>query len=127
MPKLKNNSKSPFILEFGGAHTGAPQAPAAFLKQVHGTTCRLVDAATSSDTEGDIILTRTPGLAIGVVTADCAPLALYDEKNHAAAMVHAGWRGAVAGVVQQALKSMHDHFGTIPQNVLASIGPCALH
>ena len=114
-----------FELQFGDATSSTPTEPAAFLKQVHGTTCQLVSAASYREMEGDALLTNTPGLSIGVVTADCAALALYDEKNHAAAMVHAGWRGAVAGVVGQALKSMHEHFGTKNDNVLAYIGPCA--
>ncbi len=125
MPKLKNSSNTHFTLQFGGALTGAPQPPAAFLKQVHGATCHVVDAASDRTLEGDAILTSTKGLSIALRSADCVPLALYDAKNHAAAMVHAGWRGAVAGVVPAALKSMQEHFGTVPENLTAYIGPCA--
>ena len=114
-----------FTLQFGDASTIASKAPCAFLKQVHGTTCHLVSAQCDRELQGDSLLTSTPGLGIGVVTADCVPLALYDAKNHAAAMVHAGWRGAVAGVVFETIKQMHKHFGTQPQNVTAYIGPCA--
>ena len=92
---------------------------------MHGTTCQLVDAPSDCKLEGDAILTSTTGLGIGVRTADCLPLALYDEQHHAAAVVHAGWRGAVAGVVPTAIKSMQTHFGTTPQGLTAYIGPCA--
>ena len=122
MPTI--NTKK-FTLHFGDAHSEMPTVPTAFLKQVHGTTCRLVSAPENREHEGDALLTSTRGLGIGVVTADCLPLALYDSTNHAAAIVHAGWRGAVAGIAAQTLKEMHTHFGTLPENVTAYIGPCA--
>ena len=114
-----------FTLQFGDISTAPSPAPTAFLKQVHGATCVVVNAAADREQEGDVVLTSTPGLRIAVRTADCVPLAFYDTQNHAAAMVHAGWRGAVAGVVQAAMKSMHNEFGTTPQNLSAYIGPCA--
>ena len=122
---MLNINTDHFALQFGDAHSGLTAAPCAFLKQVHSATCRVVTSQTYREYEGDSLLTRTPGLAIGVVTADCVPLALYDAKNHAAAMVHAGWRGALGGVVQETIKEMQAQFATTPEGLMAYIGPCA--
>src|SRR5262249_20626840 len=72
---------------------------------------------------GDAILEDTPGSVVAVKTADCIPVLLVDERHHAVAAVHAGWRGTVAGIVGRAIEAMGDRFGTAPVDLHAAIGP----
>ena len=74
---------------------------------------------------GDFIITDTAGLGIGVFTADCLPIVLYDEQHYACAVVHAGWRGAVNGIAARALDMMRFAFGTQPEHVRVYFGPSA--
>jgi len=62
-------------------------------------------------------------LCVGVSTADCIPLLLYDFDHHAACAVHAGWRGTVARIVQNAIATMHSSFAAEPSRLRACIGP----
>ena len=97
--------------------------------QVHGTEVLQVGQAVpwegmADDLEGvDAMMTDVAGICIGVSTADCIPVLLYDEAHHAAAAVHAGWRGTVKRIVQKTVESMHHHFGTRPEDLKAVIGP----
>jgi YfiH family protein len=71
------------------------------------------------------LVTNKPGAAIGVLTADCLPIVLHDEKKHACGVVHAGWRGSVAGIAVRALGAMTKHFGTDPRDIKIYFGPAA--
>jgi YfiH family protein len=73
--------------------------------------------------EGDALVSRTPGVAVSVRTADCFPILLADPETRAVAAVHAGWRGTAAGVVRTSLERMRTEFGTDPKNIFAAIGP----
>jgi hypothetical protein len=73
--------------------------------------------------EADAIITSTPGLAVGILTADCVPLLLSDPVAGLVAAVHAGWRGFVAGVIEMTLGVMASTFGTRSKDVLVAIGP----
>jgi YfiH family protein len=70
----------------------------------------------------DAIVTRMRALAIGVTTADCGPVLLADPKAHVIGAVHAGWRGALAGVVEAAVDAM-ERLGAERQQIRAAIGP----
>ena len=72
----------------------------------------------------DIVITDVPSVCIGVSTADCTPVILYDIKHHATAAVHAGWRGMKARIVQKAARAMHSAYGSKPEDMRALIGPC---
>ncbi|HEY9551490.1 MAG TPA: peptidoglycan editing factor PgeF [Prevotella sp.] len=75
-------------------------------------------------TEGmDGVMTAVPGVCIGISTADCIPVLLYDTEHRAACAVHAGWRGTVARIVQKAVADMRSSFGTSPSALKAIIGP----
>lgn len=97
--------------------------------QVHGTEVLQIRQTVpwegmADDLEGvDALMTDVTGICIGVSTADCIPVLLYDEAHHAAAAVHAGWRGTVKRIVQKTVESMHHHFGTRPEDLKAVIGP----
>ena len=69
------------------------------------------------------MITNLRGVAIGVRTADCIPVLLYDPVNKAAAAVHSGWRGTVAKIICNVINKMSSTYGTIPSDILAVIGP----
>jgi YfiH family protein len=71
----------------------------------------------------DAIVTDVPAVAPGVFVADCVPLLLYDPRQHALGVVHAGWRGTVALIAAAAVARMTEAFGTRPAELLAGIGP----
>lgn len=97
--------------------------------QVHGTEVfQLKHPAPwedmADDLEGvDALITDVKGVCIGVSTADCIPVLLYDEAYHAAAAIHAGWRGTVKRIAEETVRSMRDAFGTQPELLRAVIGP----
>lgn len=100
--------------------------------QVHDVEVRVVDEAflaldmhqRASALEGvDAVMTHLPGVCIGVSTADCIPVLLYDMEHHAGCAIHAGWRGTVKRIVAKAVKKMADTFGTQPAMLKAVIGP----
>lgn len=100
--------------------------------QVHGTEIRRVDdsffqqpvSAQTSFLEGvDALMTNSPGVCIGVSTADCIPILLYDPQHHAACAIHAGWRGTVKRITAKAVGAMKQSFGTQPSRLRAVIGP----
>jgi len=72
--------------------------------------------------EADAIVTNKPGLAIGVLTADCAPVLLCDGEAGVIGAAHAGWRGALAGIVEATVKAM-TKLGAKPERITAAIGP----
>lgn len=89
----------------------------AFVNQVHGA--RVVEATTPGNQgDADAVIVRVPGLSAGIGTADCVPVII--EADDAVAVVHAGWRGAAAGVIERALESLQSS-GTAPRR--AAIGP----
>jgi YfiH family protein len=73
--------------------------------------------------EGDAIATATPGLACGALAADCAPILIADADAGVVAAVHAGWKGALGGVIASAVEAM-GALGAAPARMTAAIGPC---
>ena len=73
--------------------------------------------------EADALVTTTPGLALGILTADCAPVLLADAGAGVIGAVHAGWRGALGGVLEAAVEAM-TVAGADPGRTAAAIGPC---
>ena len=71
----------------------------------------------------DATITNIPGVMLTSLHADCIPVWLYDMKNHAAGVAHAGWRGTRADIAAETLRQMTDKFGTRPEDVTAVIGP----
>lgn len=71
----------------------------------------------------DALMTDLSGVCIGVSTADCIPILLYDAVHHAASAIHAGWRGTVARIAEQAMAEMTAAYGTHPEQLRAQIGP----
>ena len=94
----------------------------ASLKQIHSSISFTAERPGCVG-EGDALVTREPGVAVSVRTADCFPVLLADPERHAVAAIHAGWRGTAAGIVKEALGRMRDEFGTDAADVYAAIGP----
>lgn len=106
------------------AALGLPGAPLLTARQVHGRAIVHVRAAfKGAAPEADGLVTATPGMAIGVLAADCAPVLLADAEAGVAAAAHAGWRGAVAGVAEAAVAAMAA-LGARPDRIRAAVGPC---
>ena len=105
---------------------GVPGDRLRLLKQVHGThavVARRGDVWSSTRPEADIVLTDDPSIAIGVRTADCAAILLYDRVNGVAAAAHAGWRGTAANAAAAAVRALKKEFGSRPADLIAAIGP----
>jgi YfiH family protein len=73
--------------------------------------------------EADAMVTRTPGVALGILTADCAPVLFADADAGVIGAAHAGWRGALGGVVENTVAAMED-LGATRRGIRATIGPC---
>jgi hypothetical protein len=73
--------------------------------------------------EADGLVTRAPGLALGILTADCAPVLLADPGAEVVAAAHAGWRGAKDGILARTVDAM-EGLGARRRSVVAAIGPC---
>ena len=71
----------------------------------------------------DALMTNLPGVCIGVSTADCIPVLLYDQAKHVSCAIHAGWRGTVKRIVEKAVSEMTSVYGSRPEDILAQIGP----
>lgn len=71
----------------------------------------------------DAVISDQCGVAMGISTADCIPVLVYDAAHHAAAAIHAGWRGTVARIVEKTLAVMSATYGTVPTQCVAAIGP----
>jgi polyphenol oxidase len=69
------------------------------------------------------MITNTPGIAVGVETADCVPILLYAPGVAAVGAVHAGWRSTVQKIVQKAVTRMREEFRADPADMVAAIGP----
>jgi len=97
--------------------------------QVHGTQGIMVTDENAKiplfTRESDYVVTALPGVGLGVATADCMPVILYDCVQRVAAAVHAGWRGLVSGVVENALDTLKANYGTKIADVICLVGPSA--
>lgn len=95
------------------------------LYQVHGSTAERISVAPSRDAlaKADAVITTTPGLAIGVLTADCGPVLLADATAGVVAAAHAGWRGATGGILESVIARMCEA-GAQRERITAAVGPC---
>lgn len=102
------------------------------LDQIHSNIGMSVDKTTFSfkkdsffEYQGDFLVTDQKNIGLIVLTADCVPLVLYDFVNHVVSVIHAGWRGTFAGIIDQALKKMMNSYGSSTANIKAFFGPSA--
>jgi hypothetical protein len=95
------------------------------LHQVHGAETVIVDALweIGQSPRADAMATNSATMALGILTADCAPVLLADAQAHVVGAAHAGWKGALAGVVESAIAAM-ERLGARRKRIAAAIGPC---
>jgi polyphenol oxidase len=92
--------------------------------QIHSPHVVVVETPWTAETRprADAIVTRMRALAIGISTADCGPVLLADPKAHVIGAAHAGWRGALTGVVEATIEAM-EHLGATRGEIRAALGP----
>jgi YfiH family protein len=106
----------------------APEARLVTLSQIHsprvhvvGTDWAIIEK--KGWPEGDGLATALPGLILGIQTADCAPVLLADAKARVIGAAHAGWKGALGGVLEAVIAAM-EGLGAQRSDIAAAIGPC---
>lgn len=102
-----------------------PGAPLTSVYQVHGRTCATVAEPWSDDARprADALVTDRPGVLLGIVTADCAPVLFADVDAGVVGAAHAGWKGALADVTDATIIAM-EALGAQRGRIAAAIGPC---
>jgi hypothetical protein len=92
--------------------------------QIHSAVARVAEAGWKGERpEGDAVVTVTPGVICAVLTADCAPVLLADPEAGVVGAAHAGWKGALDGVVHTTVAAMQT-LGAEPRRMVAVVGPC---
>lgn len=93
--------------------------------QIHSATCVVVTQPWTPETmpRADAMATRTPGLALGALAADCAPVLFADPQARVVAAAHAGWKGALGGVLEATIATM-EQLGARRDRIRAALGPC---
>lgn len=91
-----------------------------YLRQCHSNIVQIYDGSVQ---EGDAIITDKPGTAVGVFTADCVPVLIYDKRKNVTAAVHSGWRGTYSKVVSITIDKMKSNYGSQAEDMLVYIGP----
>ncbi len=92
------------------------------LKQVHSTTVVVLNEPPAPGIEADAMVTNQPGLLLGILTADCAPILLADPDAGVVGAAHAGWKGACGGIAYATVMAMVG-LGADPRNIRAVVGP----
>lgn len=101
------------------------------VRQVHGVKSLVAGEEIShfftadgrAELEADGLMTGTPGVLLGIQTADCVPVLVADTRLHVVAAFHAGWRGTVAGIVGKGVAQMEAEFGSRSEDLIAAVGP----
>ena len=96
------------------------------LNQIHSNKFYYIDKTSKPNHKkfsGDALITNKSKTPIAVLTADCAPILMFDKKNKTIAAIHAGWKGAYKGIVKKVIKFMIKK-GSFTKDITAVIGPC---
>jgi len=99
------------------------EMPLVTLRQFHSDVIHVAAAPCTDAPKADALITNSPGLLLGVQTADCVPILLADTRRRVVAAIHAGWRGTLARIAVKTLGRMQMEFGTRPRDVVAALGP----
>jgi YfiH family protein len=106
------------------AHMGVEVGSLLTCYQIHSPTAHVADAPWGDERrEGDAVATRMPGLVCGALAADCAPVLLADPEAGVVGAAHAGWKGALGGVVESVVAAM-ESLGADAGRMVAVVGPC---
>jgi len=114
---LENRSRAAGTIGVAGDKLATPY-------QVHGTDAIVVEMAwePGKGPKADAVVTNRPGIAIGVGTADCGPILFADAEAGVIGAAHAGWRGALSGILQSAVSAMVE-LGAKREKIVAVLGP----
>ena len=94
------------------------------MNQTHSNKVKIVENKNSLErVEADSVLTENNKLALCVLTADCAPILIYEKNKKIIGCIHAGWKGAINGIIENTLKKLNEMGGNAKQ-LVACIGPC---
>ena len=107
------------------AHLGAAPASLLTCYQIHSASAVIVTKPWTFETmpKGDALVTNVPGLAIGALAADCAPILFADPQAKVIAAAHAGWKGALNGILESTITTMTS-IGAKRNRIRAALGPC---
>ena len=106
------------------AHFGGVPDDFAACYQIHSAVARVAETGWRGDRpEGDAAVTATPGVICAVLTADCAPVLLADPEAGVVGAAHAGWKGALGGIIHSTVTAM-EALGARPARMVAVVGPC---
>ena len=93
------------------------------LKQTHSNKVHFINKNINSKLEGDSLITNKKKIALGILTADCAPVFLYDVEKKFISAIHAGWKGAYKKIITKTINTLKNK-GSKTNNLIAAIGPC---
>ncbi len=94
------------------------------MRQTHSNQVKIIDDKNNLERINcDAMLTKSNSIVLSVLTADCIPILIYENKNKIIGCIHAGWKGAIKGIVENTLKKLEEMGGNIKQLVV-SVGPC---
>ena len=110
-----------FLKKLGAIENGRPWSLVT-LRQIHSDIIQCVGDVPEKILAGDGLITRTPGIVLAVLTADCLPVILVDTKRRAVGVFHAGWRGTLKRIVEKAVGEMRRCLGTQARDIKAAIG-----
>ena len=93
------------------------------LKQIHSNKVHIINKIPKKSLKGDSILTSKKKIALGILSADCAPIFIFDPKNNFISAIHVGWKGAYKKIISKTLNNFKNK-GSKINNLIAVIGPC---
>ena len=94
------------------------------MNQTHSNKIEIIDNLNQNNKQinADALITNVKNIAISVLTADCVPILIYEKKNHIVACVHAGWKGAATGIIENTLNQIVEM--SSDRKIYVAIGPC---
>jgi polyphenol oxidase len=101
------------------------QARLVTLRQIHSDRVHIIEDVSNqgNHSEGDALITQIENIALAVLTADCFPILIADPFKKITAVVHSGWRGTIARILQKTIREMERAFQCNPAQLIAAIGP----
>ena len=118
--KIKNIKKN---IEKVCKKIGCNKKNLILLDQVHSNIVHNVNRVTKKKLKGDSLITGKKGIALGILTADCAPVFIYDPINNLISALHAGWKGAFKQIISKTIKKLQIK-GSNLNDLIVVIGPC---
>ena len=119
--KKENVKKNLFLVS---KKMGVEKSDLILMHQTHSNNVIVVDEKNKKNEKlvTDALVTDLEGIALAVLTADCVPIILYDKKNNIIGCIHAGWKGALSGVIENTIKKFKEL--KKDNQIIASVGPC---